>query len=130
VTPESQLEMAARGQKWWRPYPNVVVEMELPKESDPRVQVDLEPGLYVLELFANWEGTNNVFYGFLIEVRQSRPTATEPGPAPTVDLIPTPTPTKKLPDNVNLDETPADLEIGKAYTTSSSGGLYTVVSIR
>ena len=38
-------------------------------ERETIVGLSLEPGLYVLSLFARWQGRGSAGYGFLVEVR-------------------------------------------------------------
>ena len=58
----------ADGQRWW-PFPQGE-NVPLALETQPKTELKLDPGLYVLNLFARWEKRGDVAYGFLIEVAQ------------------------------------------------------------
>ena len=66
VSPEDELDGPGGENRWWEPksgepYP-------LPTETAPEIELPLDAGLYVLRVFARWEGVGDVLYGFLVEV--------------------------------------------------------------
>jgi hypothetical protein len=66
VTEADEMEETARGLRWWPPKP--VDPIQLPPETATAIPLSLEPGLYVISVFARWEGVGDVIYGFLVEV--------------------------------------------------------------
>ena len=69
VTVDDQLDFEARGLRWWRPDHEMGEEFTLTLEGETIVELSLEPGLYVLSLFARWKGHGDAAYGFLVEAR-------------------------------------------------------------
>ena len=69
VTVDDQVDREARGLRWWRPKSGAREQFTLALESETIVELSLEPGLYVLSLFARWQGYGSASYGFLVEVR-------------------------------------------------------------
>ena len=69
VTVDDQLDSVARGLRWWRPKGETREPLTLTLEGETTVELSLEPGLYVLSLFARWKGHGDAAYGFLVEVR-------------------------------------------------------------
>ena len=69
VTVDDQLDSVARGLRWWRPKGETREPLTLTLEGETTVELSLEPGLYVLSLFARWQGHGDAAYGFLVEVR-------------------------------------------------------------
>ncbi len=69
VTVDDQLDSEARGLRWWRPEGEAREQSMLTLEGETIVELSLEPGLYVLSLFARWQGRGDAAYGFLVEVR-------------------------------------------------------------
>jgi hypothetical protein len=65
VTDEDVIE-ARDSLRWWRP--QVGEHHDLPLDTPSRFSLDLEPGLYVLSVFARWSERGDVNYGFLVEV--------------------------------------------------------------
>jgi hypothetical protein len=66
VSADDELDGPAGEYRWWEPksgepYP-------LPIEMTPEMDLSLDAGLYVLRVFARWEGVGDVLYGFLVEV--------------------------------------------------------------
>ena len=66
VVPEDQLPTEVNGMHWWPPNP--ADQFDLPLASPHEIELSLEPGLYVLNVFAQWQGIGDVSYGFLVEV--------------------------------------------------------------
>jgi hypothetical protein len=66
VGPESEMSMQAGGYRWWQPQPGE--SMDLQAENLPEAELDLEPGLYVLNLFVAWQNFGDASYGFLVQV--------------------------------------------------------------
>ena len=67
VAPEDQVLSDARDWRWW-PH-QAWSNHELPLEQQPEIELSLEPGLYVLSLFASWQELGDVTYGFLLKVQ-------------------------------------------------------------
>jgi len=44
-------------------------QMWLPNEVETTVELELDPGLYILSLFARFQGLGDASYGFLVEVK-------------------------------------------------------------
>jgi hypothetical protein len=55
--------------RWWA-YGEGGLVHQLGLEHEPAVELDLEPGLYVLDLFVSWERLGDASYGFLVEVEE------------------------------------------------------------
>lgn len=66
VGPESEMTMQTGGHRWWQPQPGE--SFDLPAENLPEADLDLEPGLYVLNLFVSWVNFGDASYGFLVQV--------------------------------------------------------------
>jgi hypothetical protein len=67
VSPEDEHQPSGPG---WRAWPGGKGEWySLALEREPEIELDLTPGLYVLDLFARWQGPGNVSYGFLLEAQ-------------------------------------------------------------
>jgi hypothetical protein len=69
--PVTQQELIASGDEprdWqaWRPTGGR--QLLLPIERTPSLEISLDPGLYVLDLWGTWPGSNSVNYGFLLQV--------------------------------------------------------------
>ena len=69
VTLDDELDSEARGLRWWRPDHKAGEQFTLPLEGEVVVELSEEPGLYVLSLFARFQGQGDAAYGFLVEVR-------------------------------------------------------------
>ncbi len=70
VEAEDQLDVGARGMRWWwRPKRESMEQMWLPNEVETTVELELDPGLYILSLFARFQGLGDASYGFLVEVK-------------------------------------------------------------
>ena len=69
VTLDDQLDSEARGLRWWRPDHEMGEQFTLTLGGEAIVDLSLAPGLYVLSLFARWQGWGDAAYGFLVEVR-------------------------------------------------------------
>jgi hypothetical protein len=65
VTDEDMVETRG-GFHWWKP--KTGRHHELPLAPPYEFSLDLDPGLYVLSVFARWPDRGDVNYGFLIEV--------------------------------------------------------------
>ena len=56
----------------WRAWPGAPGEVHpLALERAPEIELNLAPGMHVLELFARWEVWGDVSYGFLLEVPET-----------------------------------------------------------
>jgi hypothetical protein len=66
VSPDDELQPVPAGTRAWPGGPGE--QYVLPLEREPEVALSLEPGLYVLSLFARWEPLGDASYGFLVEV--------------------------------------------------------------
>jgi hypothetical protein len=44
------------------------MNIQVPLERESDINLSLEPGLYVLNVFVKWEDKGDVFYGFLVQV--------------------------------------------------------------
>lgn len=66
VSPEDELGGDQEGWRAWPAGPGETHTLALRRE--PAVELELKPGLYVLDLFARWEEHGDASYGFLIEV--------------------------------------------------------------
>jgi hypothetical protein len=65
----SQTEMSEQNAQGWRWWAYVEGEnYQLPLVREPRLDLDLAPGLYVLDLFVSWETLGDASYGFLVKV--------------------------------------------------------------
>jgi hypothetical protein len=74
VSPEDELQIVGEG---WRAWPGGQGERRLPPLlREPPVELDLAPGLYVLDLQAGWDEWGDVSYGFLVEVQSPLPVLT------------------------------------------------------
>ena len=69
VSAEDEIQPSGEG---WRAWPGAPGEVyTLPLERAPEIELNLEPGTHVLELFARWEDWGDVSYGFLLEVPET-----------------------------------------------------------
>jgi hypothetical protein len=68
AAPELEMDEDALDLRWWA-YGEGGTVHKLALEREPAVELDLEPGLYVLDLFVSWERLGDASYGFLVEVR-------------------------------------------------------------
>ena len=70
VDADDQLDTRDRDiRRWWRPSGSLGEQLVLPPEGETSVDLSLEPGLYVFEVFARWPRLGDAYYGFLVEVR-------------------------------------------------------------
>jgi hypothetical protein len=69
TTDVEELDFDARDLRWWRYFPNTL-EHILPMDNPSEFHLDIEPGIYILRLFAQWEELGDVTYGFLVEVQE------------------------------------------------------------
>jgi hypothetical protein len=67
VTNKDILETDAGNLQFWRSSDGKYIM--LPLESEQDVNLSLEPGLYVLEVFPRWKEKGSVSYGFLLKVQ-------------------------------------------------------------
>ncbi len=81
VTEQDEINLSARGWRWWRT--NEGGRFTLPLEREPDIELSLEPGLYVLSIYAWWKEEGSASYGFLVEVRAN---GTVASPQPKIDL--------------------------------------------
>jgi hypothetical protein len=79
VTFEDQMESDSAGMRWWPPKPGD--SFDLPLAPPHQLELNLEPGLYVLSVFAQWQDIGDVLYGFLVEVLPAEGVETSPGEA-------------------------------------------------
>jgi hypothetical protein len=78
VNDEDQINLSARGWRWWDIRDTQRKNFTLTLESEQDIELSLEPGLYVLSIGAWWTEKGSASYGFLVEVR-----ANDTGGAPT-----------------------------------------------
>lgn len=81
VTEKDELTFDGRGWRWWRT--NEGGRFTLPLEREQDIELSLEPGLYVLSIYAWWKEEGSASYGFLVEVR-----ANGTGVAPATPVFP------------------------------------------
>jgi hypothetical protein len=68
ATPELEMEEEnALGLRWWA-YGESDAVHSLSLEREPSIELNLEPGLYVFDLFVSWESLGDASYGFLVQV--------------------------------------------------------------
>jgi Tol biopolymer transport system component len=79
VTFEDQMESDSEGMRWWSPMPGD--SFDLPLMPPHQLELNLEPGLYVLSVFAQWQDIGDVRYGFLVEILPADGAETSPGEA-------------------------------------------------
>jgi hypothetical protein len=65
---EHELNLSARGWRWWDTRDMQGKNFTLPLESEQDIELSLEPGLYVLGVGAWWFEKGSASYGFLVEV--------------------------------------------------------------
>ena len=68
VTDDDELKESVNGVRAWRFKENAGNWSNLPLEPEPDINLSLEPGLYVLNVFVKWEGKGDVSYGFLVKI--------------------------------------------------------------
>jgi hypothetical protein len=74
ASPEDELGIVGDG---WRAWPSGQSESrDLPLLRESQTELDLAPGLYILDLQAAWDEWGDVSYGFLVEVQSPSPTLT------------------------------------------------------
>jgi len=64
-----ELDFDARGLRWWRYFPDSLGQ-NLPMDNPSEFHLAIEPGVYILRLFAQWEELGDVTYGFLVDVQE------------------------------------------------------------
>lgn len=67
VTDDDALRKAGNDFRAWR-YGLQGMEIQVPLERESVINLSLEPGLYVMNVFVKWEGKGDVSYGFLVKV--------------------------------------------------------------
>ena len=65
VTEKDEMQENARGYRWWNYQEGQ--SSQLPLQSQQDIQIDLDPGLYVLSIQVWWDEKGSVTYGFLVE---------------------------------------------------------------
>ena len=63
----------------WEPNFEAAQSHELALVPTQSIALELEPGLYVLSVFARWEGWGDVLYGFLVQVGEGQGGEAAPG---------------------------------------------------
>jgi hypothetical protein len=71
VTAEDEVQRWPTGGRGWAFKQGE--RLSLPLERTPSIELSLEPGLYVLNLFGRWQAWGDASYGFLVEVQSRRP---------------------------------------------------------
>ncbi len=66
VDAEDKMSTEIDGLHWWPPVPSD--QFEFPLTSPHQIEMLLEPGLYVLTVFVQWQEFGDVSYGFLVNV--------------------------------------------------------------
>lgn len=66
VSTEDRMSEELDGMYWWPPGPGE--QFDLPLEAPHQIELSLEPGLHVLNIFSQWQDLGDVSYGFLVEV--------------------------------------------------------------
>ena len=84
VNHEDQINLSARGWRWWDIWHLQTKNFILPLESEQDIELSLEPGLYVLSVGAWWTEKGSASYGFLVEVQSN---GTDAAPAITVSPV-------------------------------------------
>ena len=67
VTDKDEIELNSEVWRWWKYQEGKHVT--LPLESEQDVNLSLEPGLYVLNVYPRWKEKGSVSYGFLLNVQ-------------------------------------------------------------
>ena len=66
--PDAEMnDVSDQGWRWWSYREGENHQLAL--EREPQFNLDLEPGLYVINLFVSWDGLGDASYGFLEEGR-------------------------------------------------------------
>jgi hypothetical protein len=73
------MDLNAEGMLWWSP--KLGDSFDIPLAPPHQLELNLEPGLYVLSVFAQWQEIGDVLYGFLVEVQPAEGSETSPGEA-------------------------------------------------
>ncbi len=68
VTDDDELKELANDVRMWRFNGSEGSWHKLPSKPEPDINLSLEPGLYVLNVFVRWEEKGDVSYGFLVKV--------------------------------------------------------------
>ena len=61
-----EIDSEVGGMRWWSPHPTD--QFDLPLTPPHEIELSLEPGLYLLNVFTQWQELGDVSYGFLTEV--------------------------------------------------------------
>jgi hypothetical protein len=99
VTDDDELKEIANDFRAWR-YGLQGMKIYVPSERESDINLSLEPGLYVFNIFVKWEEKGDVFYGFLVQVND-----------PEAEV------TNNVTNNVNSGEKTAGFEVFLAITT-------------
>ncbi len=74
VTGEEQMDTEALGYRWWPPAGAVegsqFITLTPPRQNPTAIDLTLDPGLYLFQVFVIYEGLGDVTYGFLVEVTE------------------------------------------------------------
>ncbi len=87
VTEQDELNLSARGWRWWNTWDLQGKRFTLPLERESDIELSLEPGLYVLSIEA-WLAKGSANYGFLVEVRANGTGAARATPVSLVNQTP------------------------------------------
>jgi hypothetical protein len=69
IFPASQPVLMGPEESGWRYWKSVPGDQfTLPANNDPSIELTLEPGLYVFDMFVDWPDRGGVNYGFLVDV--------------------------------------------------------------
>lgn len=71
VNHEDQINLSARGWRWWDIRDTQRKNFTMTLESEQDIELSLEPGLYVLSIGAWWNEKGSAIYGFLVEVQEN-----------------------------------------------------------
>ncbi len=82
VTEQDELNLSARGWRWWNTWDLQGKRFTLPLEREQDIELSLEPGLYVLSIEA-WLAKGSANYGFLVKVQ-----ANGTGAVPATPIFP------------------------------------------
>ncbi len=67
VSEINELQANALNYRWWEAWQGKYNSLSLEKEQT--INLELEQGLYVISVFAQWNQRGDVIYGFLVEVK-------------------------------------------------------------
>ncbi|HSJ57137.1 MAG TPA: hypothetical protein VLC95_08145 [Anaerolineae bacterium] len=79
VTGEDEIVTSPLEERDWRAWtPGAGEQVAPPLQVETEVEMTLDPGLYVLSMFARWEEFGDVNYGWLVQVGDGEPADEEP----------------------------------------------------